>query len=364
MYELNNPMSGYEIEPTFDLPKIIDDPYPYVSMRDLHATSIALAPGISKDITDNLENILQEVREFAAPDASTFYDVDADVISRLLEKRVDEEINRNDITVGVIHMDRHIGANQHGSNVIRLDISRDSKKQLTSRVGAKTGIGQQLSEAIGWANAIKPNEIIFVDDVVAFGDTLPVIVDKLRVAGLSDDIKIRALVGLAASGGSWKGLEKMQDVAGIDTEYLTKIIASPEIPGGSLGMAIPVSRDLTLLGGKVSTLDDGSKRTHPYILPFSKPLASIMRPEVQFEASRKLLAFNYLLIETLEQYTGRTLYIQDLVDKNLGVPVTNLDFLSGIMEEPDRKATLADYISYSLDILDKNKELILASIGH
>ena len=363
MHEFNHMAENHEIEPVFDLPEIIDTPYPYISMRDLRATSTALAPDTPKDVTDNLENILQELRESSAPEGSTFYIADGDAMNKLLEKRVDDEVSRHDISVGVIHMDRHIGANQQGSGVIRLDISRDRNNQLTSRAGADASVEEQLLRVVDWANTTKPDEIIFVDDVVAFGDTLPVIVDELRTTGLSEDIKIRALVGLAASGGSWNGLEKMQDTAGIDTEYLTKIIASPEIPGKTLGMAIPVSRDLTLLGGKVSTLDDGAKRIHPYILPFSKPLSSIIRPEIQLDASKKLLAFNHLLIETLEQYARRTLRIQDLIDKNLGVPATSLDFLDGIMEAPDSRTPLTDYISYALSVLDENEELILQNVA-
>lgn len=344
------------------LPEIIDTPYPYVSMRDLYETSMALAPSMPRATVAHLEDILQEIKELVAPEGSTFYGVESDTLNILLEKRVEEEIDRSDVTVGVIHMDRYVGMNQCGPNVIRLDISRDSSKQLTSRVGVVATIERQLMGVVNWADAIKPDEIIFVDDVVAFGDTLPVIADMLREAGLPNDIKLRALVGMAASGGSWNGLEKMQDTAGIDTEYLTKILASPEIQDGSLGMAIPVSRDLTVLGGKVSTRNDGSKRIHPYMLPFSRPLASIIRPEIQIDASRKLLAFSLLLIETIEQHIGHTLYIQDLEDKDLGIPATSLDFLNDIMEDPDKKTSISDYIGYALDVLDKNEELILQKI--
>ena len=277
----------------------------------------------------------------------------------VLENLAEDEVKRSNKTIGVIHIDRHIGQLQQGCQFTRLNVSRDSRGQLTPRTGSTTSVEQQLQNIISWANNQQLEEVLFIDDVVAFGDTLPIIIQKLHEKGLSKDIKLRAAVGIAASGGVWEGIEKTYEKTGIEVEYLTKVNASPEIPGKSLGMALPVSRDLTLFGGRVTNLKGGLQLIHPYMLPFSKPMPSIIRPECQIEASQKLLEFSKVIVNTIEEYSEAVLHIGDLIDKNTGIPYTTLRCLNNTMCMPAYDTSLADYLDYSLAILNENKDTIL-----
>lgn len=124
-------------------------------------------------------------------------------------------------------------------------------------------------------------------------------------------------------------------------------------------MALPVSRDLTLFGGRVTNLKGGLQLIHPYMLPFSKPMPSIIRPEYQIEASQKLLEFSKVIVNTIEEYSEAVLHIGDLIDKNTGIPYTALRCLNDTMCMPTYDVSLADYLDYSLAILNENKDTIL-----
>lgn len=342
-----------------ELPRVIDTPYPYVSIQDIQTVSSVFAYNIPQKIVSNLDDSLQQIAVEFAPEDSTFYKIKASDMYTVLENLAEDEIKRSNKTIGVIHMDRHIGQLQQGCQFTRLNVSRDSRGQLTPRTGSTTSVEQQLQNIISWANNQQLEEVLFIDDVVAFGDTLPVIIQKLHEKGLSKDIKLRAAVGIAASGGAWQGIEKTYEKTGIEVEYLTKVNASPEIPGKSLGMALPVSRDLTLFGGRVTNLKGGLQLIHPYMLPFSKPMPSIIRPEYQIEASQKLLEFSKVIVNTIEEYTEAVLHIGDLIDKNTGIPYTTLRCLNDTMCMPAYDVSLADYLDYSLTILNENKDAIL-----
>jgi hypothetical protein len=105
---------------------------------------------------------------------------------------------------------------------------------------------------------------------------------------------------LASSGGSWRGLETVEEKTGIIPEFITLIKASAETKL-TLGMAMPTSRDFTFLGGKVSRKGDISI-SYPYFLPFSVPAASFMPQEKQINCAREILALNRGLGHTWAEF--------------------------------------------------------------
>lgn len=341
-----------------EFPRVIDTPYPYISIQDIQTVSSVFAYNIPQKTVSNLDDTLQQIAVKFAPEDSTFYKIKASDMYTVLEKLAGDEAQRSDKIVGVVHMDRHIGRLQQDCRFTRLNVSRDGRGQLASRAGA-ISIEQQLKNIVSWASNQQLEEMVFIDDVVAFGDTLPVIIQQLYEKGLSRNIKLRAAVGVAASGGVWNGIEKTYDKTGIEIECLTKVNASPEVPRKSLGMALPVSRDLTLFGGRVTNLKNGLQLTHPYILPFSKPIPSIIRPECQIEASQQLLEFSKVIVKTIEEYAGVVIRINDLLDKNIGIPYTSLRCLNNAMCIPDYDTPLTEYIDYSLAVLSENRDAIL-----
>jgi len=343
----------------WELPTLIDTPYPYISIRDISDMANIFAPDMSSEEITLLEDMLQDLKKGCAPEACTFYSAESGSLADSIESMVDTELGRSDKIVGVVHMDRYIGKHQAGPRVGRLELSRDSSGKLTTRTGAELSYDQQLDVIAEMTRGESIQELIFVDDVVAFGDTLPIVISQL-CERLEDDVDIRVIVGIAVSGGSWNGYERVLDETGIRTEYLTKAIASEAILDGTKGLALPVSRDLTMFGGRVTTLEDGSKHTHPYMLPFMKPFDSVMRREAQYEASMRYLAFNIVLIDALERSRGRPIFVSDLIDASIGYPYTDLSCLKGIMERPSHDMTLKDYVSYAMKVLEDNVDAIIA----
>ena len=332
------------------LPASIDSPYPCVSIRDLYEVAQSLAVPITPDEADVLERDLEAIKLSIYPvDNGNFYSVRAADLATPLEELAEAETNRLDASVGVIQMDKYIAAGSDNPAFFRLDVSRNKDDQLVPRVGATATVEEQLEALAKWAKGGGYQEVILVDDVLAFGSTVPPLIERLRE--MLPDVTFRLLVGIAAYEGEWRGIETVKEQAGIDAEYLVKVAASPAIPDSTLGMTIPVSRDLTIFGGKAGTDDSGARVSYPYFLPFSRPLSSIARRDKFVEGSLELLTFSEDLVRSLEDRLGRQLTVGDMLDNGYAFPSSSLECLMGKLELPSRDTKLADYLSYVRNVM-------------
>lgn len=346
-HESNHPKIDKRL--SFELPQVIEVPYPSVSIGDLKETLTTTATFRQAEIED-FESILNSIKQEHAPHESNFYYVPASSIAHHLEHSAMREIEQSEGDTGVVHLDKAIGLQQDAHpHVARLNLSRNPQNRLIPRTGTSETAEEQIDAIKEWVRQNNLQEVILIDDVVAFGDTLPTIIDLLRDD--IDDVNFRVQVGLASSGGIWRGIETIRERAGIETEYLTKIVASPQIEGGSRGMAVPVSRDFTLFGGKASQDPSGRHLSHPYFLPFSKPIPSFIRSERIIEASIDFLNFSEFLVNKIEANTGREYTLGDLRRQNFGIPSSSLACLREVMEVPTDETTLRDFIDYSRSIL-------------
>jgi len=344
-----------------NLPPVIDQPYPFVAIGDLYEVAATLDSSVRPKDVVHLEEKLDEIkREFAPPD-STFYYTNAADLSRRLETMAEAEAARTDKRVGVVHLDKYIGALSCGDNLFRLDVSRNTKDELAPRVGTQTSVEEQLAQLSRWASEGAFSEVVLVDDVLAFGSTVPPLVERLREQ--APGIDYRLLVGIAASGGVLRGIEKVREDTGIETEYLTRVHASPAVEGGSRGMTIPVSRDLTLLGGKTGTHPTGVQLSYPYFLPFAKPMPSLVGPGKGVVAAESLLPFNTTFANFLGDRLGREVTIGDIVDNSFGVPHSSLESVKDQLKLPTASTTLKDYLGHARDILEREQQAILDEIA-
>jgi uracil phosphoribosyltransferase len=275
-----------------ELPRVIDTQYPYVALGDL-SDVVKRITGCSDINVQPFQDKLYSMFKEIMPENSTFYPIAADSINTKIEERVRTEIKRTDKKVGIVNLDRYLCSNIQSNSIFQVNISRGSRtgEGLISRPGEKLSPKEQVENLILWIKDNNYQEIIIVDDVLAFGDTLvPFINEDLRKG--APETTIRVLVGLASSGGSWNGIERVKDETGVTPEYLTRINASAETDL-TLGMAIPTSRDFTFLGGKVSKKDD-IWYSYPYFYPFSIPQGSFMPKERRVDSARNLFTFNLL----------------------------------------------------------------------
>ncbi len=327
----------------------IDTPYPYICLQDLHESFRTLVPDMSEEECAFLESELFFMQNRFAPENSNFYSISTSFISEQLEKLVEQEVSRSDINVGVVHMDKAMGSKSESPRYFQLNLSRASDGTLASRIGCEETPEEQMNNLCLWARSGLYDEILFVDDVLAFGETTSTLFDVVR--GHIDHTKIRLLVGVASSGGVWRGIQKIEEENGIAPEYLVRVEASPEVEGGSKGMAIPTSRDLTLIGGKVGPKILKQNTSMPYFLPFSEPLSSIIRTDAAKEASLDLLDFNSTIFEKFENHLGKPLRIGDLALKGFGIPYTSLPEYRQKLQFPSTDQKIRDYIAQAKDIL-------------
>ncbi|MFZ3010198.1 MAG: hypothetical protein WA030_04270 [Candidatus Microsaccharimonas sp.] len=330
-------------------PELIDTPYPYLSLQDIGVTSRELAPDLSDQQASSLEAKLLEIKEQYAPVDSTFYSIDAEALYHDLELNAASELVRTDRRVGVVYMDKDIAIHQAlGERERRLDLSRSASGSIVSRRGIQLSADEQIRGMITWADQQQLDELVLVDDVLAFGDTVSAIVATIRAALDSDRPKIRMLAGIAASGGIWRGLEVAHE-ANIEVTALTTVLASDPVEGKTKGMAIPTSRDLTILGGKIGDLEGQSV---PYFLPFSEPLMSILGERSQWkQASLDLLDFNETFISVLEDINGAPVTIGSLALSGFGIPYTSLDRPDIRFAVPDVSVEVATYIAKLRDVV-------------
>ena len=213
-----------------------------------------------------------------------------------------------------------------------ISVSRDNNGHLVPRVGENLNLSEQLDMLAVRLERGGYRRAVFVDDVLAYGDTVPFIGGELLAR--KPNIELALCVGIAACGGVWKGIEKTE-AAGIDVDCVTRVVASPKIDGVAQGMAIPMLRDFTLFGGKLGTDSSANRLCYPYFLPFSIAKSGLQNKEAALEYTKKLLSFNESFIDYVETGKG-PLSLADILDKGFACPS------SGIERFKDRFGTSSD----------------------
>ena len=335
------------------LPIVIDRPYPFMAIGDISCVLQRITSRMNGN-AQIFQNEVYSILNKNMPNGSTFYSVSADFIDSIIEKRVRTEIGRQDKKVGIANLDRYLCRNIQGDTMFRINISRNINGGLVARPGEKNTPETQIENLIAWSQKNEFKELIIVDDVIAFGDTMVPFIEILKKSLPNTDVRI--LVGIASSGGAWSGIETVIDKTGVKPEYAIQVNASAETVW-SLGMALPTSRDFTVFGGKVTQID-GKQLSFPYFLPFSIPVASFMPQQKQRESARQLIQLNKRIINSIGRTLGRDLTISHLINSGFGIPYTNIKCLKNIMKFPDINDKVIDYLEYSESILESNLEQI------
>lgn len=130
-------------------------------------------------------------------------------------------------------------------------------------------------------------------------------------------------------------------------------------------MSIPVSRDMTVFGGKVGFhKEKGLHTIHPYFLPYSKPKKATLASDLNGgERSFRLLEFSYRMVSLIDSYREHGLTIGDLIEQRIGVPFTNLKSLEGKIAWPNANKLLLDYIKDNQTVLRENLNAVLEEIA-
>lgn len=319
----------------------IDTAYPFVAFQDLEESVHRIAPNIDPAVVGALEDELFALEKKYAPDNATFYELRFSDIAEGVNELVRQYIVLKQHTkVGVVCLDKDLLETFEG-DLFRLSFSRSPFGELTSRRGESRSPEEQRRLLQQWLTEGDHDSVAIVDDVLAFGETAKSIVATIRE--VCPDLELQYIVGAMSHGGLWQGEEQVTELTTRTPMAMWRIAASPEVEGGSMGMAIPTSRDLTLLGGKVSRDSEGVCYEYPYFYPFSKPLQSIIRAGTEIEASEELLKFNEKLFEVIGQERGREVVMRELGMYACGYPATSLKeympLLAEIPHDDDIKVT-------------------------
>lgn len=318
---------------------------PYICLQDLELTVSRVAPELSLNTIANFESELFKIETEFAPETAQVTRVNATELTNELNQRAVEIRDEANGQIGVIYMDAEVGTNDPLG--ARLNLSRAADGKVRARIGAELSSEQQFEQIATWIKENGYQSVLLVDDVLAFGDTLGMIAKEIKALSLDSDLKFRVLAGIASTGGVWQGVEKAT-AHGFDVEYLQKAYAGGEIEGGTKGLAIPTSRDLTVFGGKVGLRTiAGMPTVHPYFLPFADPQASIIDAARKEHASAVLLEFNERLVTAIDDARGTPLLLSDVALKGFGIPAVAEAVQEQVDEASVTKETgLADYIAH------------------
>lgn len=337
---------------------MIDAPYPFVAINDLPLVAETLGAPLEADTAGRLTAEFGRIQRKHAPAESTFFSVESERLSAALERTVRDALVDDD-RIGVVYLDQYLGRGPDCPPHFRLEVSRGSDESLMPRVGCATSVEEQIAGLADWAREREHGELLLVDDVLAFGSTLPVLAESLRerIPG----VRIRFLAGLAASGGVWRGVERVRET-GIEPEYLTRILASEPIEGRTRGMALPVARDFTVFGGRGGVGAEGAQLTHPYFLPFSKPLLSLIDRPAVLASAEDFLTFNDRLVEALESSRGSTLRAADLSGAGYGLPCTALESVRSLLPPPTPEQPVGELLRSAREVLCRNVDRVMAEL--
>lgn len=334
-----------------ELPKRIESPYPYLVLGDLPEVGDRLL-GFRSDGILELQRDVFRILEVAKPSRTTFYTALTEKMNRDVEMEISSQESGLDGSLGIIQMDRYIGEEIGGTNYFRMNISRGVDGGLMPRPGTTRLPEDQVKDLAEWAKIGGYKKLLFVDDVLAFGDTLSPLITMVQ--NVLPNAEMEVLVGVAASGGGWNGKERVEQETGIKVTAMCISVAGEENDWTS-GMAIPTSRDFTFLGGKVMfDANRGYDFNFPYFLPYSVPVLSFMGRPKRMEISWELMNASRKGVITINKERGNDLLLGELVAKGFGVPMTRLQCLNRATFNPDPYTSVLDYLDYYQKLFEKN----------
>lgn len=336
-------------EVSIDLPKVIESPYPYLVLGDLPEVGKRFLGEDSKAIL-NLQKNIFEILNGARPEETTYIPVLTEKMNNELTDKIQKEMELLDGSLGVIEMDRYIAQGVEADNLFRVNVSRGVNGGLMPRPGTTRMPEDQVADLAEWAEKGNYKKLLFVDDVLAFGDTLTPLINMTKK--LLPEADIEVLVGVAASGGGWGGKERVESETGVRVSALCVSKAGEENEWTS-GMAIPTSRDFSLFGGKVAFNEEmGVGFSFPYFLPFSIPVVSFMEPQKRMGVSLDLMEASIKAVKEIENQFGLEMTLGDLARAGFGIPVSGLKCLQGDVISPRSSMKVTDYLGYYQALLE------------
>ncbi len=324
------------------VPERIEVDFPYVVLADFEHVFGRFEGIIGDSKVDDFERRVAKILAEVSPDFTNTVNLKVKNVIDEVERRIEIERNSGG-RVGFIQLDRYIDGRE-SEDCFRLEVSRGVSGGLVSRPGCELSVDDQFEAMAEWVVAGNYDRLVVVDDVLAFGDTLTPMLNGFKE--LIPETKLKVLVGLAASGGGWKGVERVKEEAGVDVEAVTVVKAGEENEWTS-GMAMPALRDFTFLGGKIS-IDEvtGRRQNFPYFLPFSAPVISFMPKERRYEAGLEMIDISIEVVEEMNKNLGRYLTIKDLQDAGFGIPSVKLDCLQEVKWVPEEEDSVWEYLQY------------------
>lgn len=342
-----------------ELPRVIEEPYPYLVLGDLPEVGKRFLGEGAEPIL-RLQKRVFDILNRARPEATTYIQVLTEKMNESLTQIIIEEMEKLDGNLGVIQMDRYIGQEINADNLFRMNVSRGVDGGLMPRPGTTILPEEQVTNLAEWAKKGNYKKLLFVDDVLAFGDTLTPLIQMTKE--LLPDADIEVLVGVASSGGGWNGKERVEEATGVKVSALC-ISKAGEKNDWTSGMAIPTSRDFTLFGGKVlynENLEIGY--SFPYFLPFSIPVISFMEPEKRVAISVDLMEASIKAVMEIENQYETTLTLGDLSKAGFGIPVSCLKCLKDDVIEPNPEMKVTDYLGYYQALLEERMPDVCAEV--
>jgi hypothetical protein len=344
----------------YELPRLIDVPYPHVASGDLLEILRKIDPTISSKDADPFQQKMFSLQQAYMPVGATFYSYTVEPLAEKVKAEMAEYTERSEKKVGFAIIDRLIGFTSAADEIFRLHISRGNNNDIIPRSKEDPPVEVQMDNLAKWAIENSVQDIQVVDDILAFGQTLVPVVEKIKLR--LPHIQLGIQVGLAASGGDWRGYEIMQEKFGITPEYVTRINASDANPR-SLGMSIPTSKGMTIFGGyRDSDAPANRPVSFPHMLPFAIPRPAFFDIDKRFEASEKLLDFSQSLIAFVESRMNSPLLIVDLLSCGFGIPYTRMESLREALPFPEMTMSVREYLLQVQDAFDSQQELLCGEI--
>lgn len=337
------------------VPEKIEVEYPYVVLGDFEHVFGRFEGVLGKKKVDEFEVRVASVLAEVSPDLTNFVSLKIKKITDEVEVRIKRERSVGG-KVGVVQLDRYIDGGE-SNDCFRLEISRGVTGGLMPRPGCELTVDEQFRNLASWVTDGNFDRLLVVDDVLAFGDTLTPMLNGFKE--LIPETELKVLVGLAASGGGWNGLERVTGETGVPVEAVT-VVKAGEKNEWTSGLAMPALRDFTFLGGKIAIDEKTNERLNfPYFLPFSLPVISFMPKERRYEASITLMNISIEVVEEMERGLGRSLTMGDLQEAGFGMPSVRMECLRDVAWTPEIGDSVWEYLQYNKHLLeDKATEIL------
>lgn len=330
-----------------EVPKKIEGSYPYVVLADFEHVFGRFETVLGNNKIHKFESGVASILARVSPDLTNFVTLKIKGVIGEVEARIKSEKAMSG-KMGIVQLDRYIDGDD-SRDYFRVEVSRGVSGGLVPRPGCDVAVEKQFESLAKWVIDGDYDSLLIVDDVLAFGDTLTPMLNGLKE--LSPKTKLKVLVGLAASGGGWNGLERVQTETGVEVEAVTIVRAGEENEWTS-GMAMPALRDFTFLGGKVWIDEEtGERLNYPYFLPFSLPVISFMPKEKRYEAAVELMNVSIGVVEEMEKTLGRRMIMKDLQEAGFGMPSVKLECLQEDKWAPEREDSVWEYLQYNKYLL-------------